>query len=214
MALAIGNKTFDLNTPAATTRTFAHNQNVGADGYLYILVACPATTVTGVTYNGVSMTSADTPRTPGAYGTQWSFWKLSSPATGVNNVVVTFAAAQFNPVSTYVVSATNSSGSGNFFFDDTSTSPNTGNITVSANSIVMGALIAGNGVGHNITIDGSSRTLDFTHSINNFTSGALSAVLTAGSKTTSVAANTSVTGYFMEIKEAVAAGGRRRIIIC
>lgn len=206
MALAIGNKTFDLNTPSASSRTFSHNQNAGADGYLFVLVACPAITVTGVTYNGVAMTNVST-QTPTVYGTQWTFWKLAAPATGANNVVVSFSAGQFNPVSTYVVSTTGCAGSGSVVFDDTAASPNTSNITVSANSIVMAALIAGNGVGHDITIDGSSRTLDFTHAINNSTSGALSAVLTAGSKTTSVAANTNVAGFFMEIQEAGGGGG-------
>ena len=204
MALAIGNKTFDLNTPSASSRTFSHNQNTGSDGYLYILVACPSVTVTGVTYNGVAMTNVGT-QTPTVYGTQWTFWKLAAPATGANNVVVSFSGGQYNPTSTYVVSTTGSSGSGNVVFDDTATSPNTNSITVSANSIVMCGLLAGNTTSHNITIDGSSRTLDFTHSINNGTSGALSAVLTSGSKTTSVSNNTDVAGYFMEILEA--AGG-------
>ncbi len=201
MALVIGNKTFDLNTPSTSSRTFSHTQNAGADRYLYILVACPATTVTGVTYGGVAMTKVST-QSPGVYGTQWSFWKLANPNTGANNVVVSFAAGQFNPVSTYVVSTTGSSGSGNVVFDDTAVSPTTSSITVSANSIVMCGLLAGNGVGHNITIDGSSRTLDFTHAINNSTSGALSQVLTSGSKTTSLSGSTSVAGFFMEIKEA------------
>lgn len=205
MALVIGNKTYDRNTPSSTTRTFSHTQNVGADGYLYILIACPATTVTGVTYNGVSMTNVGT-QTPSVYGTQWTFWKLASPTTGANNVVVTFATAQYNPVSTYVVSTTGSAGNGNVFFDNTASSPNTGSITVSNNSVVMCGLMAGNGVGHVITVDGSLRPLDFTHNINNYTSGALSAVLTSGSKTTSIAGTTSVAGYFMEILEAGGGG--------
>jgi hypothetical protein len=204
MALAIGNKTFDINTPSASSRTFSHNQNTGSDSYLFVLVACPATTVNSVTYAGIPMTLLSS-QTPTVYGTEWSFWQLSSPSTGANNVVVSFAAAQFNPTSCYVISTTGSAGSGSVVFDDTAVSPNTTNITVSSNSIVMGALIAGNNVSHNITIDGSSRTLDFTHNINNFTSGALSAVLTSGSKSISISGNTSLSGFYMEITEA--AGG-------
>lgn len=204
MALAIGNKTFDNTNPGAGTRTFSHNQNTGSNGYLYILIACPATTVSGVTYAGVSMTNVST-QTPGVYGTQWTFWKLAAPATGSNNVVITYSTGQFNPVSAFVVSTTGSSGSGSVVFDDTAASPNTSSITVAANSIVMAGLLAGNGVGHDITIDGSSRSLEFTHPINNSTSGAFSAVLTSGSKTTSVSAATNTAGFYMEIQEA--AGG-------
>ena len=53
MALAIGNKTAANATPAATSYTFAHNQDVGADGYLLVAL-CMSNTVnyTTVTYNG------------------------------------------------------------------------------------------------------------------------------------------------------------------
>lgn len=203
MALAIGNKTADLATPAITTRTFSHNMSTGSNGYLFLIIATDSvSSFSGVTYAGSAMTKLGE-QTTTTTGDRWTFWGLAAPATGVNNVVITFLAAPFNPVSTLAVSVTGCAGGGNIVFDDTAASTNSTNITVSANSIILAGLIGGNNVGHVITLDGSSRTLEFTHNINNYHSTALSATgLTAGSKSVSVAGNTDVAGYYLEIKEA------------
>lgn len=204
MALAIGNKTADLNTPSATTRTFSHNMSVGADGYLFLIIAMDSgVDFSGVTYNGVAMTQVDTQIATGYE--RWALYKLAAPATGVNNVVITFTGSQFNPVSTLAVSITGCAGAGNFVFDQVAVSPNSSSITVSANSVILAGLQAGNSTNHVITLDGSSRTLEFTHNANNYHSTALSATgLTAGSKTVEVSADTNVAGYYLEMKEVVA----------
>lgn len=208
MALTIGTKTANLGTPGATTQSFSHDHSVGSDGYLFV-IACMSnvTTFSSCTYNGVSMTELDV-STTAETGMHWVMYELAAPATGSNTVELTFAAAQYNPVSCFVISATDCAGSGNLVFDNTATSPNAGSITVSADSMVFGALVAGSPNLHDVTIDGSSRTLEYEHNVNNRTSGALSATgLSAGSITTSVAAQSNVAGYFLEIQQAGGGGG-------
>jgi len=202
MALAIGNKTADLATPSATTRTFSHNMSTGTNGYLFVVIAMSDTvTISSVTYAGTAMTLSSVVVTTGT-NTRWAIYYLASPATGVNNVVETFSVAQYNPVSTFVFSATGCNGVGDIVSDDTSTSPNSTTISISANSMIFGALVAGNNVGHAITLDGSSRSLEYTSAINNYTSGAFSATgLTSGVKNVSVAAGANLAGFYFEIKE-------------
>ena len=202
MALAIGNKTVDLTTPAGTTRTFSHNMSTGSNGYLFVVIATSDTaTFTSVTYAGVAMTLASVVVTTST-NTRWAIYYLSAPSTGANNVVETYSTGQYNPVSTFAFSATGCNGIGDIVIDDTAASPNSTTISISANSMIWGGLVAGNGTGHVITLDGSSRTLEYTNAINNSTSGALSATgLTAGVKNVSVAAGANLAGYYFEIKE-------------
>lgn len=202
MALTKGNTTYDLNTPAAASRTFSHNMSTGANGYLLVLIAMAnVVTITGVTYNGVSMTSLGTSTTT-TTSSRWAWYGLASPATGANNVVVSFSSAQYNPVSTSAISFTGCNGFGTPVFDDTTSSPNSTNITVSTNSMIVGAAIGGANTSKDITLDGSSRTLEFSHNINNYHYLAFSATgLTSGSKTVSVANSAQVAGYYIEVKE-------------
>jgi hypothetical protein len=206
MALTVGNQTYDLSTPAAASRTFSHNQNSGSGGYLFIIVAmADVVTYTGVTYNGVAMTLLDIQRTATSYG-RWAIYRLANPATGANNVVVSFSGAQYNPVSTWALSVTECAGEGNIVFDNTSASPNSTAITVSTNSIIAAACLKGNNATPTITLDGSSRTVLFNQNINNYHAGALSATgLTSGSKSVSLSSVTDVAGFYLEIKEQAAA---------
>ena len=208
MALTIGNTTNSITTPVISTVTFSHNNGGVHNNYLFLLVCTDlSATYSGVTYNGVSMTQIDT-RTTTSTVERWAIYRLASPATGANNIVVTFGAAPFNPVSVFVVSMSECSGEGNIVFDDTAVSPNSTSITVSANSIILGAAVGGSNTGKAITLDGSSRTLEFTNSIYNYTYAAFSAAgLTAGSKTVSVSNNATVAGYYLEIKQAASNNG-------
>jgi hypothetical protein len=205
MALTIGNKTTSITTPVISTVTFSHNNGGGTGNYLFLLVCTDlSSTYSGVTYNGVSMTQLDE-RTTTSTTERWAFYRLASPASGANNVVVTFGATPYNPVSVFVVSMSQCAGEGNIVFDDTAVSPNSTSITVSANSIILGAAVAGVNTGKDITLDGSSRSLEYTHNVYNYTYAAFSASgLTAGSKTVSVSNTASVGGYYLEIKEAAA----------
>lgn len=76
---------------SGTTHTFSHTCT-GSDGILW--VQCwrrGGSAVSGVTYNGVAMTSLGTEIQAGSgSGNQYlTMWYLANPATGANNVVVT-----------------------------------------------------------------------------------------------------------------------------
>ncbi len=216
MALGIDVKTANLGNPAATTQSFNIVTNSGSNRYLFLLIAMSnAVDFSTVTYNGVAMTQSGVQITT-ATATRWAIYTLADPTVGTNTLTITFTAGQFNPVSTLAVGASGCDGIGNIVFSDTATSPNSTSITVSTNSMIVGGEVAGNNVSHVITLDGSSRPLEFTHAINNYTSTALSlGSLTSGSKTVSVAAGSNLAGYFFEIKEAAGGGVvlRRRIIV-
>jgi hypothetical protein len=201
MALVIGNKTANVGTPGAITQTFSHNGSGGVNGYLYLATAMSnAVSYSSATYAGVSITPFAT-FTTSVTNTTLQFWQLANPATGVNNIVLTFSGAQFNPVSSFVFSVSGGNGFGNIVSDNTATSPNSTTIAVSANSYVFGLMISGNGTSNAITINGSSRTLEYTHAINNYASGALSASLTAGTKNVSVSGLSDVAALYFEVKE-------------
>ena len=208
MALEIGYKTVDLITPAGTTRTFSHNMSTGSNGYLFIVIAMPnpAMTFTSVTYGGNAMSSVSFNVTT-VTNCVWGIFSLANPPTGANDVVITFSVAQYNPVSSFAFSATGCAGTGSTSFLDTTSSPLSSSLTISANSIIFGGLIAGNNVSHVIELPtGTSRTLEYTSSIYNYTSGALSATgLTSGSKSVTVSAGATLSGNWFEIKEFAAA---------
>lgn len=170
MGLVKGNTTSDRRVPSASSYSFSHNQNAGSDGHLFVVIACPATTVTGVTYNGVAMTLVQ--RRSTSYSTDWTVWELDAPATGSNTLVVTMAAANFNGVSTFVSSFTGCSGVGNVSYNGTSNPTITTSVTISNNSMIIGAAIGGNNTGANMEIpQGTARTLEWNDNINNFTWG-------------------------------------------
>ena len=78
---------------SGTTNTFSHTCS-GSNGILYVGVYDGLNNVTGVTYNGVSMTLVNSfAMTGGAAGQYIRLYQLVSPATGANNVVITCSAA-------------------------------------------------------------------------------------------------------------------------
>jgi hypothetical protein len=204
MALTKGNVTATL-TPSLglSVITIAHNQNTGTGGYIFVTVACPATTVTGVTYGGVVMTLVQ--RNSTGYSTDWTVWQLASPSTGSNNVVVTMGTSNYNPVSTFITSFTDCAGVGNIAYNGSANNPVTTSLTISANSMLLGAVIGGNNTTAYIGLpQGTNRTLEYNHGINNYTWGAVSPSLTAGSKTCEGGATATNIIMVTEIKEAAA----------
>ena len=204
MALTIGNKTNSTANPgAATTATFSHTQDTGANGYLIVLTALSAggANESGVTYGGQAMTLLDTRTTTGTT-MRMKAWGLANPPTGANNVVITWVSGPFNPYNAQAYSFTGSSGFGNVGFSDNSGPPNTtATVTVSANSVIIGHAAAGT-AGTNVTIDSSSRTIDFNNNCNNFIFGGISATgLTSGSKTSSFNSSAQTAVILYEIKE-------------
>ena len=200
MPLVKGNTTSDRRVPSASTYSFSHNQNTGSDGYLFVVIACPATTVSSVTYGGVGMTLVQRQST--GYSTDWTVWRLAAPLTGVNTVLVTMAGANFNGVSTFVVSFTGCAGVGNTAYNGTAANPVTTSVTISTNSMIIGAAIGGNNTTAYIQIpQGTGRTLEWNDNINNYTWGAVSPSLTSGSKTCQVGSTATNIIMLTEVKE-------------
>lgn len=86
MAIALDTTTA-YGSSSGTTRTFSHTCT-GSNLILFVTanVHTATATVTGVTYNGVAMTSVGSQANTSATTT---LWYLLSPATGANNVVIT-----------------------------------------------------------------------------------------------------------------------------
>ena len=183
MALAIGNKTQAVKTAVSpwTSITQAHNMSTGADGFLLVAFCMDNSEVyTGCTYGGQAMTLIAT-QNFGGLAQRIAFYGLQNPPTGNNNIVVTFNAAQFTPVSTFAVSFTGCGGAGNFATNGDSTTPNSKTLTVTAGSCIYAMGISNNAF-TGIDINGVARTLEFQHNTNKQVSGALSAIpLPAGS---------------------------------
>lgn len=83
MAITPGTLAF-RNTSPGFSLVYSHTVTVGADLALIVGVMDFSTQASGVTYAGVSMANV--------LGTFVSLWSLVAPATGANNVVVTFTA--------------------------------------------------------------------------------------------------------------------------
>lgn len=97
MAIAYDNSNFGIFTDhASTTDTISLSVGSGSDRILFVTVSIyngTPTTVSGITYAGVSMTQINTQLFSTNYR-QYLFY-LVAPATGSNNIVVTY------PNSTY-----------------------------------------------------------------------------------------------------------------
>lgn len=203
MALTKGHTTSDRRVPSASTYSFTHTQNGGTGDYLFVVIACPATTVSSVTYNSVGMTLVQRQST--GYSTDWTVWRLASPTHGSNTVLVTMAGANYNGVSTFVVSFLGCAGVGNTAYNGTAANPVTTSVTISANSMIIGAAIGGNNTTAYIEIpQGTGRTLEWNDNINNFTWGAVSPSLTSGSKTCKVGSTATNIIMLTEVKEVAA----------
>ena len=203
MPLVRGTTTQDRRIPSSTTYTISHNQNTGTDRYLFVVITCPATTVTSVTYGGASMTLVQ--RRATAYSTDWTVWRLAAPATGINNLVVNMGASNFNGVSTFITSFTGCSGVGNIAYNGSQLLPTTTSITIQQNAMVIGSVLGGNATNANVEIPlGTARTLLYNHNVNNFTWGSVSPSLSAG--TITLEGNSTATMIIMatEVREAAA----------
>lgn len=92
MAIAFDASSQGQNGGASATLTFSHTCS-GSNRILFVNTGCHTSvaTITGVTYNGVAMTSVIAPITsPDNF--YMRLWYLLAPATGANNIVVTASA--------------------------------------------------------------------------------------------------------------------------
>jgi len=207
MALTVGTKTNStIAGGGATNMSFSHIQDVGSNPLLTVNIghSIASPNVSGVSYNGTPMTRKYLHPTA-TTEINVEAWELANPDTGSNTVLVDFSGAQFNPVSTEAISFVGAEPTiGNELFIDTVGPPASGNITVSQNSMVVAVGVAGT-VGTDITIDGSSRTIDWNDNINNYYFGGVSnSGLSAGSIDVSANSSASVALFAYEVKEAIA----------
>lgn len=216
MALAIGNKTQSNQNPNGTTQTLAHNQNTGSNrGLLVVVTMSNSVDFSGCTYGGVAMTlvrntlfSAESQRQAAYY--------LANPATGSNNIVVSFTGSQFNSTSIFAVSFTGADGIDTSNSNTSVSTPNSQSLTISDNSIIYASGISSNAQNTGYDIGGSTRTFEFSHNTNIQVRGCLSATgLSAGSQNITTKADFGyVTNFRVAVKEYVSSTSRRRIIIC
>jgi hypothetical protein len=159
MAIAIGNKTASNQNPNGTSQTLAHTQNTGSDlGLLVVITMANTVDFTGCTYNGVAMTLVQNINY-GGQSQRCAAYYLQAPATGGNNIVVSFSGSQFNSTSIFAVSFTGAGNFGAFGVDGATTTPNSRSITIAANSIIYLTGLSSNAQNTQYTIGGSSEVL-------------------------------------------------------
>jgi hypothetical protein len=217
MAIAIGNKTASNLNPNGSSQTLAHNMSAGADGTLLVVITMAnSTSFSGCTYNGVAMTLALNQNYSGQ-SQRCAAYVLQAPATGSNNIVVSFTGSQFNSTSIFACSFTGAGGLDAVLSTGALTTPNSQSITIVANSIIYATGLSSNAQSFGYDIGGSTRTNEFAHNTNRQVEGALSATgLSAGATNVTTKADFgTVTNYRIAILEAGAPPvTRRRIIIC
>ena len=132
-----GNVTNNNGTPGNSFRNQAHNQNVGSDGLIVAqFTMSNSRTYSSATYGGVAMTQLYQINRSGL-GQRMAFFYLENPPTGNNTLRVNFNGSQWNPLSTHIRSFTNSGGIGNSLRTGGVSTPNTQNLTVSDDSLIL-----------------------------------------------------------------------------
>ena len=132
-----GNTTTNNSTPGANFRNQSHNQNTGSGGLIVAqFTMSNSTSYTSATYGGVTMTRLYTINRSGL-GQRMAFYYLENPPTGSNTLRVNFSGSQWNPLSTHIRSFTNSGGIGNSLRTGGVSTPNTQNLTVSDDSLIL-----------------------------------------------------------------------------
>ncbi len=170
-----GNVTNNNGTPGNSFRNQAHNQNVGSDGLIIAqFTMSNSRTFTSATYGGVTMTRLYTVNRSGL-GQRMAFYYLENPPTGNNTLRVNFNGSQWNPLSTHIRSFTNSGGIGNSLRTGDVSTPNTQNLTVSDDSLVMITSCSINAITSQQIPTGTNRTYTQHNTNRQVATGAISA---------------------------------------
>ena len=215
-----GNVTNSNATPSGYSKSYSHNQNTGNNRLLVVQITHANTVGLGsnpCTYNGVSLTQLHSTNR-GGLGQRMSFFYLVDPPTGTHNVVVSFNQNMWNPVSVHIRSFTDSGGVGAYERTGGQATPNTQNLTVEEDSLIMITSCSINQILTQQIPQGTNRTFT-THNTNRqVATGAISADAGHSAGTISLRA-TSTSGNVsldrVEIKGLSGGGSsRRRIIIC
>tara|TARA_B110000211_G_scaffold229546_1_gene287498 strand:+ start:334 stop:1101 length:768 start_codon:yes stop_codon:yes gene_type:complete len=220
-AVTAGNQSFAAWNPNATSYTISHNQNTGSDGYLVVVLGFTSLgtfggTVSGITWNGVSMTQLQQAIININSG-KLAIFELENPATGTNNLVITFSTTFQGSVSSSIFSFTGAQSGGNSEINTGDTTPTNPLFTISDNSMVLGISASNYSTSSIELAQGTARSLLNAGSqtyYGGICAVALSPALAAGTAT--YEANTSggsASLALVEIQEAAAAVIPRRVFI-
>lgn len=209
MPIVIGNKTQNNQNPASNTQTLAHNQNAGSNlGLLVVVTMSSGVDFAGCTYAGVAMTLVRNTLFTAESQRQAAYY-LASPATGSNNIVISFTGTQNNSTSIFAVSFTGVNGVDTSNSNTSINTPNSQSLTILANSVIYASGISSNTQNTGYDIGGSARTFEFSHNTNIQVRGCLSATgLSSGSQNVTTKADFgNVTNFRVAVKEFVSSGG-------
>lgn len=135
----IGNTTSANPTPGANSYSINHNQDAGTNKLLVVLVTMSNTNsriFTGATYNGIQMTQLYQINR-GGLSQRMVCYHLESPADGNNTLQINFNGNQFNPISIYIRSFTDSGGVGASLRTGGQPTPHDGSIIVEKDSLIL-----------------------------------------------------------------------------
>lgn len=169
MAIAYDSGT-NSTMASGTTVTFSHTCS-GTDRILFVGAWSRGTDVSGVTYNGVSMTACGTGINIGPDGDRFRMYYLVAPATGTNSVVVTgnSGAALVAGTSVSYTGASQTGQPDGYFTTTGSGSSYTGTITTTADNswavmmvrtVTTGTSTAGSGTTRRTNTDGHFQLFD------------------------------------------------------
>lgn len=205
----------NIINPTSGTRTFGGTQvtfnynNSGQD----LIVALGLTSTSGVPnfssvlWNGVAMNTVINANR-GSLGYREAIFHLPSASTGTQTLTVNLSAVSGNPCQIIIAGIDNSNGIGVTGSNGLNATPNSQNLTISADSKIFGVTSSFVSV-NSITIDGVSETLLGNANTNRYMAGAFSSSnLTAGSKNVSMANGFSqLTNMRVEILDGGGGGG-------
>ena len=170
-----GNTTSANQTPAANFKTQNHTQDTGDNGLIIAqFTMSNSRTYTSCTYGGVAMTQLYQINRSGL-SQRMAFFYLENPPTGNNTLRVNFNGSQWNPISMHIRSFTNSGGIGNSLRTGGQSTPNTQNLTVSDDSLIMITSCSINAITSQQIPTGNNRTYSQHNTNRQVATGAISA---------------------------------------
>ena len=170
-----GNTTSANQTPAANFKTQNHTQDTGDNGLIIAqFTMSNSRTYTSCTYGGVAMTQLYQINRSGL-SQRMAFFYLENPPTGNNTLRVNFNGSQWNPISMHIRSFTNSGGIGNSLRTGGQSTPNTQNLTVSDDSLIMITSCSINAITSQQILTGNNRTYSQHNTNRQVATGAISA---------------------------------------
>ncbi len=170
-----GNTTSANPTPGANFKTQNHTHNTGSNGLIIAQFTMSNTrTYSSCTYGGVAMTELYQINRSGL-SQRMAFFYLENPPTGNNTLRVNFSGSQWNPISIHIRSFTDSAGVGASARSGASATPNTKDLTVEDDSLIMITSCSINAILTQQIPQGTNRTF-VTHNTNRqVATGAISA---------------------------------------